>query len=96
MFRHVLKRILAIPSSFAGGGLVGGFDGAEAFEQLAEVLAEDRLEHLLLRGEVVVEEAVRDTGFGGDVPDARAVVAAARKDTHGGIEDELALLFLSD
>ncbi len=87
---------MAIPSSFAGGRLVGGLDGAEPVEQLAEVLAEDRLEHLLLRGEVVVEEAVRDTGFAGDVTDARAVVAASGKDAYGRIEDELALLFLRD
>jgi hypothetical protein len=44
----------------------------------------------------VVEKPVGDTCFLGDVADPRAVVAAAREDTHSGIEDLLALLFLGD
>ena len=83
-----------MPFELLAGGLVGGLDRPEAIEQLAEVLAEDGLEHLLLRGEVVVEEAVRDPGFGGDVADPRTVVAAPGEDPHGGIENELALLLL--
>ena len=54
-------------------------------------LAEDRLQHLVLRREVVVEEAVRDARLLGDVADARRVVALAREHTHGRVEDQTPL-----
>ena len=53
-------------------------------------VAEHRLEHLLLRGEVVVEQPVGDARLLGDVADAAVVVARAREDAHGGVEDQLA------
>ncbi len=83
-----------MPSSFSPAGLVGGFYGPEAIEQVAEVLPEDGLEHLFLGAEVVVEEAVSDPRLGGDVADPRTVVAAPGEDPHGSIENELPLLLL--
>ena len=53
-------------------------------------------EHVVLRGEVVVEETVRDAGVLGDVADARAVVAVLGEDADRGVEDELALVRLGD
>ncbi len=67
-------------------------DPRERLEQLAPVLSEDRLEHLLLGGEVVVEETVRDPRLFGDVADARGVVALRREDADGRVEDDAALL----
>ncbi len=49
--------------------LVGAHHGIEALHEHAPVLAEDRLERLVLRREVVVEQAVRDPGLLGDVTD---------------------------
>ena len=69
---------------------------AEALEQLAEVLAEDDLEHLLLRVEVVVEQAVRDTRFLGDVAHARPVVAGAGEHADGRVEQQPALVLDGD
>ena len=60
-------------------------------EQLPR-LAEDRLEHLFLRAEVVIEQPVRDARLLGDVADARGVVALAREDADGRVEDQPALL----
>ena len=74
------------------GRLVRRLDGVEALEQLPPVLAEDRLQHLLLGGEVVVEEPVRDARLLGDVPDARGVVAGAGEHPDGRVEDEPLLL----
>ena len=73
--RHVRSRIFAIPSSFSWRRLVGRLDGAEAPDELAPVLDEDRPQDVVLRREVVVEKPVRDAGVLGDVADARAVVA---------------------
>ena len=70
-----------MPSSFSGRGLVGRLDRAEARDELAPVLDEDRAQHVVLRREVVVEEPVRDARVLGDVADARAVVAAGRANT---------------
>ena len=74
------------------GTLVGRRNGLEATEQLAPVLAEERLEHLVLRGEVVVEQAVRDPGLLGDVADARGVEAVSGEDANRGVEDPATLL----
>ena len=88
------KQDLGDALELLAGGLVGCFDRPEAIEQLAEVLPEDGLEHLFLGPEVVVEEAVSDPRLGRDVADPCAVVAAPGEDAHGGVEDELPLLFL--
>ena len=50
--RHALELL--------GRRLVGLLDRAEAHDQLTPVLDEDRAQHLVLRREVVVEQAVRD------------------------------------
>src|SRR3954462_13503079 len=49
-------------------------------------LAEDRLEHLFLRTEVVIEQPVRDARLLGDVADARSTEALTREDAHRRIE----------
>ena len=77
-------------------GLVGGLDGPEACDERAPVLDEDRAEDVVLRREVVVEEAVRDTGVLRDVADARAVVAVLGEDADRSVEDPLALVRLGD
>ena len=81
-----------MPSSFSDSRLVGRLDRAEARDQGAPVLEEDRAQDVVLRGEVVVEQAVRDAGVLGDVADARAVVAVLREDANRGVEDALALV----
>ena len=86
------SRILAIPRSCSSAGSSDCSTRREAPEQLAPVLAEERREHLLLGREVVVEQAVRDARLLGDVADAGGVVAVAREDAHGGVDDEAALL----
>jgi len=55
--------------------LICGFDGTEAPDELAPVLDEDRAQDVVLRREVVVEQAVRDAGILCDVADARSVGA---------------------
>ena len=83
---------LGDPAQLLVGRLVGLLDPRETPEQLAPVLAEERREHLLLGGEVVVEQAVRDAGLLGDVADARGVVAVAGEDADGGVDDQAPLL----
>ena len=62
-------------------------DLLEAGEELAPVLAEDRLQDLVLRREVVVEQPVRHARLLRDVPHPRGVEAAAGEDANGGVED---------
>src|SRR5215210_4180621 len=59
----------------------------DAGEHLRPRVAEDRLEQLFLRLEVVVDEAVGDTGLLGDVSDPRRVEATAREDLDGRFEN---------
>ena len=80
------------PRSFSSARLVGGLDSREAAEQLAPVLAEHGLEHLVLRGEVVVQQSVGDARLLGDVADPRRVEAASSEHTHGGVENPLTRL----
>src|SRR5581483_1130311 len=47
-------------------------------------LAEDRLEHVLLRAEVVVQQAMRDARLLGDVADTRSVEPLPREDADRG------------
>ena len=61
---------------------IGLLDALGLQHELLPTRAEDRLEHLFLRAEVVVEQTVRDAGLLGDVPDARAVESVARKDAN--------------
>ena len=71
-------------------------DVADRLQQVRPRLAEDRLEDVLLRGEVVVDEPVRDACLLGDVADARRVVALPRERPHGGVEDLAPLLLRGD
>src|SRR5439155_23897538 len=50
-------------------------------------LAEDRLQRLFLRAEVVVQQAVRDARLVGDVADAGRVESLGRKYPHGRLEE---------
>ena len=85
-----------MPSSFSAAGSSDCLDRAEAPDELAPVLDEDRAQHLVLRGEVVVEETVRDARVLGDVADPRAVVAVIGEDADRRVEDELPLVLGSD
>src|SRR5262249_61777614 len=86
---------LATPGEPFARRLVGLLDRAHRIEHLAPGLAEDRLEQLVLRAEVVVQQAVRDPGLLGDVSDARLVIPLPREDTHGRVEDETPLVLLT-
>ncbi len=77
------------------GGRVRRLDLVDLREEVAPGLAEDRLEHFVLRGEVVVEQSMRDTGFLGDVADAGGVEALVREDAHSGVENEPPFLLRS-
>ena len=57
-----------------------------------QVFAEDGLEQLVLRVEVVVEEPMRDACLLGDVAYAARVVALAGKHTDRSVQDELPLV----
>ena len=54
-------------------------------------LVEDRLEDRILGVEVVIDEAVGDTGLPRNVPDRGRVIALAGEDSDGGFEDQLPL-----
>src|SRR6478752_381314 len=60
----------------------GELDPLRVRDELRPRLAEDRLEHLVLRTEVVIEQAVSYARFLGDVADARLVEPLSRKDAH--------------
>src|SRR6476619_820067 len=68
--------------------LVGLLDGAHRIEHVPPGLAKDGLEQLFLGAEVVIQQAVRNAGLLRDVTDAAGVVALAREDTHGRVENE--------
>ncbi len=61
-------------------------------EHQLPALEEERVEHLVLGLEVVVDEAVGDAGLVGDVRDAAGVEALAREHAHGRVEDQPALV----
>src|SRR5207237_10338612 len=69
-------------------------DALGARAQRPPRLSEHASENLLLRGEVVVEQAVGDAGLLRDVADAGRVVALAREHAHGCIEEQPALVLL--
>ena len=74
-------------------GLARLLDRVDPLEEHAPVLPEDRLEHLVLGREVVVEQTVRDARLLGDVADPRRVKALAREHADGGVENLAPLLF---
>src|SRR6185437_3071763 len=65
---------------------------ADHLEHHVPALEEERVEHLVLGAEVVVDEPVGDTGLVGDVGDAAGVEALAREHAHGRVEDQAPLL----
>jgi hypothetical protein len=65
---------------------------ADHVEHDVPALEEERVEDLVLRAEVVVDEAVGDVRLVGDVRHAAAVEAAPREHPHGGVEDQAALV----
>src|SRR5205823_14471657 len=75
-----------------GSALARVLGDGDGRQEPAPLLAEDRLEHGLLRPEVVVDEAVRDAGLLRHVPDRRSLVALAREHAHRGVEDRLPLV----
>src|SRR5581483_9194301 len=75
-----------------GCGVVGLLDRMQPPEHLVPVLAKDRVEHLVLRLEVVVEQAVCDARLFCDVADARRVESLAREHAGGSVENETPLL----
>ena len=74
--------------------LVRFLDGTNRVEHVAPGLTGDRLEQLFLRAEVVVQQTVGNTCLFRDVADSGRVVALAREDANGCIEDEPALVLL--
>jgi len=67
----------------------------EVGDERRHLLAEERDEDLLLGLEVEVDRAAGDAGLARDVGHARAVVAVAREDADGGLDDLLGLLGIS-
>ncbi len=83
----------ATSCSFSRGGkLVARVDLGDRVEHDLPALEEELVEHLLLRVEVVVDEAVGDAGLVGDVGDAAVVEALAGEDGDRRVEDQAALV----
>src|SRR6185437_4273285 len=66
---------------------------ADHLEHHAPALQEERVEHLLLGGEVVVEQAIGNACLIGDVRHAAGVEALACEHPHGGVEDRAAAVW---
>jgi hypothetical protein len=80
------------PRADGGPALEVGGDRAEELgggAQLAGHLPGEQVEHVLLRGEVLVERRPRATGLLGDPLDARLVVALVAEHLERGVEDPL-------
>ena len=82
----------AIACSFARGGSLLGVDLADRLQHHVPALQEERVEDLVLGGEVVVDEPVRDARLVGDVRDAAGVEALVGEHPHGGVEDHAPLV----
>ena len=65
---------------------------AIASSEQAPALEEQRVEHLVLGAEVVVDEPVGDARLVGDVRHAAGMEALAREHAHRGVEDDPALV----
>ena len=74
------------PPELVGERELRPLDALGLADELLPARAEDRLEHLLLGAEVVVEQAVRDAGLLGDVADPRPVEAVSREDANRRLE----------
>ena len=82
----------AIASSFSRAGIGRRVDLVDRGEQQVPALREERVEHLVLGLEVVVDEAVGDARLVGDVGHAARVEALAREHPHRRVEDQAALV----
>ncbi len=82
----------AIAWSFSRGGICCAVGLGDELEQDVPALEEQRVEHLVLRAEVVVDEAVGDVRLVGDVRHAALVKAALGERDDGGVEDQAALV----
>ena len=82
----------AIASSLSRAAIGCGVDLVDRREHQLPALEEQRVEHLVLGLEVVVDEPVGDAGLVGDVRDAAGVEALAREDADGRVEDQPALV----
>ena len=74
--------------SFSRAGRSRASISAIASSMQLPALGEERVEDLLLRAEVVVDEAVRDARLVRHVRHAAAVEALAREDADRGVEDQ--------
>ena len=82
----------AICWSFSRAERLRGVGGGDRLEHHVPALEEQRVEDLLLGGEVVVDEAVGDAGLVGDVGHPAGVEALPGEHPHGGVEDHPALV----
>ena len=82
----------AIASSLPRTGSSSPSTRADHLEHHVPALEEQRVEHLVLGAEVVVDEAVGDAGLVGDVGDAAGVEALAGEDAHRRVEDQAPLV----
>ncbi len=73
-------------------GDVAPVDLGDRLHEQAPALEEQRVEHLVLGAEVVVDEPVGDARLVGDVRHAAGVEALAREHAHRGVEDDPALV----
>ena len=67
-------------------------DGLDGIQEARPLLLEYGLEDLFLVLEVVVDQAVGDARLARDVGDTRLVIAGARKDLGGGLQNQAALV----
>ena len=78
----------AIAISFCSAGTSWRVGLADRVEQDVPALEEQRVQHLVLGLEVVVDEPVGDARLVGDVRHAARVEALAREHAHRGVEDD--------
>ena len=82
----------AIAAQLVARGALGPIRLGDRREHHVPALEEQRVEDLVLGGEVVIDEPVRDPGLVGDVRHAAGVKALAREHPHRGVEDHPALV----
>ena len=82
----------AIAASFSRTGIGSASTSRISVEHHVPALEEQRVEHLVLGGEVVVDEAVGHARLVGDVRHAAGVEALAGEHAHRRVEDQPALV----
>ena len=78
--------------SLSRAGDLAAVDLGDRLQQQAPALEEERVEHLVLGPEVVIDEPVGHPGLVRDVRHAAGVEALAREHAHRGVEDDPALV----